>query len=116
MRVLAYLFLMADRYPPFTLADDPGYPVRLRIAYPEHGVDRWRPFVHWLLAIPYLLAGSVLFSLSQVLAFFALFTILFTKEFPKGLFDMAEIGMRWYIRGQAYSLWLVTRYPPFVWG
>src|SRR5215207_10200535 len=49
-RVVAYFHLMVDAYPPFSLADDPSYPLRLDIAYPEH-VDRWRPLVQWLLAI-----------------------------------------------------------------
>src|SRR5438477_3576747 len=33
-RVSAYLFLAVDAYPPFSGADDPGYPVRLQIAPP----------------------------------------------------------------------------------
>ena len=34
-------------------SDDPDYPARLEIDYPEH-VDRWRPLVHWLLDPPVL--------------------------------------------------------------
>ena len=52
-RVVAYFHLMTDAYPPFSLADDPAYPVRLNIDYPEQ-IDNWRPLVHWLLAFPYL--------------------------------------------------------------
>ena len=50
-RVLAYYHLMTDAYPPFSLADDPAYPLRLKIDYPER-IANWRPLVHWLLAIP----------------------------------------------------------------
>ena len=32
MRVSAYMFLLTDVYPPFTLDDDPTYPVRVAVA------------------------------------------------------------------------------------
>src|SRR6185437_13544427 len=62
-RVLAYYHLMTDAYPPFSLADDPGYPLRLNVDYPER-VERWRPLVQWLLAIPYLFVAGVLYWLT----------------------------------------------------
>ena len=34
-RVYAYVFLLTDEYPPFSLEDDPNYPVRVEIDYPE---------------------------------------------------------------------------------
>lgn len=113
-RLGAYLLLISDRYPPFSLADDPDYPARLEIAYPEE-VDRWRPFVQWLLAIPFLLIASVLQNLAHLLVLFAFFTILFTKRFPRGMFDLLLVAMRWSVRGNAYAHFMVTRYPPFVW-
>ena len=58
-RVSAYVFLLTDEYPPFSLAEEPDYPVQIRIDYPEH-IDNWRPLVHWLLVIPYLFVAGVL--------------------------------------------------------
>src|SRR5213078_3883500 len=52
-RVQAYVLLTVDPYPAFTLEYDPNYPATLTIDYPEAGVDRWRPLVHWLLISPY---------------------------------------------------------------
>ena len=54
----AYVYLLTDRYPPFSLAADPSYPARFEIAYPEDGIDRWRPLVHWLLVIPYAIVAG----------------------------------------------------------
>ena len=113
-RVLSYILLMNDRYPPFTLADDPEYPAHLEIEYPEE-VDRWRPFVQWILAIPFLLIANVLQNLAHLLVIFAFFTILFTKRFPRGMFELLLVAMRWNVRGNAYAHFMVTRYPPFVW-
>jgi hypothetical protein len=115
VRVAAYLFLMVDPYPPFSLADDPNYPVRLQIEYPEGGVARWRPLVAWILAIPYLLISGIINYLAYLLIFFAFFTILFTKRFPEGMHRIALVALRWQARSNAYTYWLVTRYPPFVW-
>jgi hypothetical protein len=115
-RVNAYLNLLVDPYPPFSLEDDPNYPTRVVAEYPEDGVARWRPLVAWLLAIPYLFVAAILLYLAGVLVFFAFFTILFAKKFPKGMFDIVVVAHRWQLRGYAYSGWLVTRYPPWVWG
>jgi hypothetical protein len=115
LRVAAYFHLMTDAYPPFSLADDPGYPVRLTVDYPEH-IANWRPLVHWLLAIPYVWIAGVLYWLTGVLSIVAFFTILFTKQIPRGVFELMVPGMRWSLRGNAYSCFMTDRYPPFIWG
>lgn len=113
-RVLAYVYLMTDAYPPFSLEED-GHPASYAVDYPEDGVDRWRPLVHWLLILPYHFLAGVLASFAGLIAFLAFFTILFTKRFPEGLFDLMLSSLRWSLRANAYALWLVTRYPPFEW-
>ena len=59
-RVLFYSYwaLGTDRYPPFSLQDEPDYPARLEIAYPER-LSHWLPFVKWLLAIPHLILVGI---------------------------------------------------------
>jgi hypothetical protein len=115
LRVAAYVLLMVDPYPPFSLDDDPGYPVRFNIDYPDEGVARWRPLVHWLLVIPYAIVAYLIFYLVEILVFFAFFTILFAKTFPEGMFNICRVGFRWVARANAYEYWMVTKYPPFVW-
>lgn len=114
-RVAAYFHLMVDAYPPFSLADDPNYPVRLNIEYPER-IDNWRPLVQWILAIPYLFIGGVFYWLTGVMTIAAFFTVLFTKQIPRGVFEIMMPGLRWNIRGSAYAYFVTDRYPPFVWG
>ena len=114
-RVIAYFHLMTDAYPPFSLADDADYPLRLNIDYPEH-ISNWRPLVHWLLAIPYLFIAGVLYWLTGVLTIVAFFTVLFTKRIPRDVFELMVPGMRWNLRGNAYACFMTERYPLFVWG
>jgi hypothetical protein len=114
-RVVAYYHLMTDAYPPFTLADVPDYPLRLDVEYPER-IDRWRPLVHWLLAIPYLIIASVLYWLTGILTFVAFFCILFTKRIPREMFELMMPGLRWNLRGSAYAYFMTHRYPPFAFG
>jgi Domain of unknown function (DUF4389) len=114
-RVFVYGHLMIDAYPPFSMADDPGYPVRLHVDYPER-IANWRPLVQWLLAYPYLIVAGVLYWLTAIMAFLSFFSILFTKRIPRGMFELMVPGIRWNIRGSAYAYFMVDRYPPWVWG
>jgi hypothetical protein len=107
-RVLAYFHLMTDAYPPFSLADDPDYPVRLSIPDPGR-IDRWRALVQWLLVIPYALVAAVLYWLTGVMTFLAFFTVLFTKRIPRGLFELMVPGLRWHLRATAYSYFVTDR-------
>jgi hypothetical protein len=114
LRVTAYLLLQTDRYPPFSLADDPGYPVHLEIDYPER-VARWRPLLNWLLVIPSLFAAAIIGVFGFLAVIAAFFAILFTGRFPDGLFDTVLVAERWSARTIVYAVWMTEAYPPFVW-
>jgi hypothetical protein len=112
-RVQAYVGLLRDEYPPFSLRPPEPYPAELVIEYPEDGIDRWRPLVHWLLAIPYLFVAHLLNIVSRALLLVAFFAILFTEQFPQGLFNLVIGATRWGTRAFAYALFMVDRYPPW---
>jgi hypothetical protein len=88
------------------------HPVRLDLQAPLE-VNRWRPFVHWLLAIPHLLVAYGLNALAEVLLLISFFTILFTKKIPRGMFDVIVTAYRYQWRAFSYFLWIRTPYPPF---
>jgi uncharacterized protein DUF4389 len=114
-----------DRYPPFTLADDPAYPAHLEIEYPGH-LSRGLVLVKWwLLAIPHylvvgLFTGSGLWlgwhwggGLIGVLVLIAAVVLLFTQRYPPQIYDFV-IGMnRWVLRVAAYAGLMTDQYPPF---
>lgn len=120
-RVAYYTYgaLATDRYPPFSLGADPGYPATLDVAYPEH-LSRGLVLVKWwLLAVPhYVIVGVFLGGTSyaayeagqrvynsgggliSLIALFAGVALLFTGRYPQGLFDFL-LGMdRWGAAGR----------------
>lgn len=108
-RVQAYLNLWRDEYGPF---DDIGT-VKLDIEADEK-LNRWLPFVKWLLALPHSLIVYVLQYAFLVVLVIAWFAILFTGRYPKWAFDFGVGVNRWALRVSAYTSMLVTdRYPPF---
>ena len=120
--------LGTDRYPPFTLAAV-DYPATLDIAYPEH-LSRGLVLVKsWLLALPHLAIVGLLtggapasasdstwgsgMSLVGLLLIIAAITLLFTRRYPRGLFDFLMGIHRWTYRVIAYVALMTDEYPPF---
>jgi len=111
-RVCAYFVLLTDQYP--STVEEQS--VHLQIDYPdvERDLNRWLPLVKWLLAIPHLIVLSVLSAAAFFAVVAAWFAILFSGQYPRGLFDFVVGVGRWWLRVQAYATLLVTdRYPPF---
>ncbi len=123
-----------DRYPPFSLGDDPDYPARLSVAYPQR-LSRGLVLVKWwLLAIPhYLIVGLLVGGsfrwlddgdrvrfdpaggggLIGLLVVIAGVILMVTARYPRPLFDLI-IGLnRWVYRVVAYAALMTDVYPPF---
>ncbi|MER5262677.1 DUF4389 domain-containing protein [Actinosynnema sp. NPDC002837] len=132
-RVAYYSFgaLATDRYPPFSLGEEPDYPATLDIAYPER-LSRGLVLVKWLLALPHLVVVGIFLGGGGYLAFragewayspagglvgllvlIAGVVLLFTGRYPRGVFDFV-LGMdRWALRVAAYVGLMTDAYPPF---
>jgi len=88
------------------------YPAQLEFHGDRH-ITRWRPLVQWLLAIPHLFIASALRTLREVLTVISLFTVLFTEQIPRPLFDMIAMTYRYEWRAFSYAMFLHEDYPPF---
>jgi hypothetical protein len=111
-RVASYVALLRDEYP----STDEQQAVSLEIPYPDvpRDLNRWLPLVKWLLAIPHLIVLFFLAIGAIVAVIIAWFAILFTGNYPQGLFDYVVGVLRWGNRVSAYAFLLVTdKYPPF---
>jgi hypothetical protein len=89
-----------------------AYPVDLQLDAPLE-VARWRPLVHWLLALPHLFLASVLNNLAGVLAVVSWFIIVVTGQLPDGIARLQCMVLRYEARTYAYALWLYEPYPAF---
>ncbi len=97
-----------------TFAAAPGYPLRYEVEYPEE-MSRWLIFVKWLLAIPHFIILYALSTAINVVTLIAFFAILFTKRYPRGLFDFVVNVNRWSANVMAYLMLFRDEYPPFSW-
>ncbi|MGH2740038.1 MAG: DUF4389 domain-containing protein [Actinomycetota bacterium] len=88
------------------------YPLRLGLRA-RRNIAMWRPFVHWLLAIPQLLITYALRTLRQALLIISFFSVLFTGRIPRGLFDTIVMTFRYRWRVVSYLIWMRESYPPF---
>jgi hypothetical protein len=130
----SYSALATDRYPPFTLADDPDYPARLEVEFPQQPLSRGLVLVKWwLLALPHYLIVAVFAGgafagfnaanddqawtsgggLIGLLVLIAGVVVLFTGRYPKAIFDFVMGMNRWVFRVAAYATLMTDAYPPF---
>jgi hypothetical protein len=111
-RISAYLLFLTDLYPSTTEPQS----VILDLAYPDAKKDlnRWLPLVKWLLAFPHYVVLFFLYIGAFFATIIAWFAILFTGNYPKGLFNFVVGVNRWGLRVNAYAFLLITdRYPAF---
>jgi hypothetical protein len=88
------------------------YPVDLRLEAP-HEVARWRPLVHWLLAIPHLFVLGILQYAASALAVVSWVIILVTGSLPLGIARFQVMVLRYQTRVYSYAYWLREPYPAF---
>lgn len=108
--VYAYMFLLANPYPPFS--GSTGYPVDLSIAPPEPQ-SRVKTFFRLILAIPALIIAGVLRYLGLAVAVIGWFASLALGRMPKGLRDTGAWTLRVDQQTYAYMALLTDRYPQF---
>jgi hypothetical protein len=135
-RVAFYAFsaIGTDRYPPFTLART-DYPANFDVDYPEHLSHGLVLVKSWLLAIPQLIIVGLFtanmgywwttrnewnsgdsasgISLLGLLVLIAGFFLLFTRRYPRALFDLILGVNRWSYRVTTYVALMRDEYPPF---
>ncbi len=94
-----------------------AYPLRLE-GHLDPGLSRWQWLVKWFLAIPHFVVVSLLWVAFVVLTVVAFFAILFTRRYPRSIFEFNVGVLRWTWRVSYYATSALgtDRYPPFTLG
>lgn len=115
-RVQAYALLLTDQYPPFSLDDEPGYPVRIAIP-PRDRLNRAAVLFRVILVIPAsLLNGLVTFGGTTIVGFIAWLIALITGKLPTSLHLAYTAILRYTTRLNCYFYMLTAAYPGGLFG
>jgi ABC-type multidrug transport system fused ATPase/permease subunit len=107
-RVTAYIFLLADPFPPF--GSGGSYPIDVRID-PAQPQSRLTVFFRLLLAIPALLLTYVFRAVNQIVALLGWFYALATGRMNEGMRNISAWLLRYETQTWGYVFLLTGRYP-----
>jgi len=135
-RLTGYMYLLTDKYPPFSGREEAGYPIVLGVETPGK-LSRLTTFFRFPLVpmptftlgkgwgiqwqpgagLPMTLPHVIVLYFVNFAGFFVLFlswwAILFIGRYPRVFFDFITWWFRWGTRVYAYSYLLTDKYPPF---
>jgi hypothetical protein len=113
VRTSAWIYLQTDVWPPFSLSDDPSYPIRVNFAPAAERQSRLKAFFRILLALPILLVYTYAVAYITLLAgLVAWLTIVFRGYLPEGINDMLTYCHSLQARTLGYVAILTDDYPP----
>jgi len=112
VRFYAWAYLQTDVWPPFGIADDPSYPIRVNIAPPAPQQSRLKAFFRLFLVLPMLIVAYGVNYLHTGAAVVAWLTIVFRGYQPEGIHNMLTFVNGFYARVFAYYALLTDDYPP----
>jgi hypothetical protein len=114
-RVTAYLLLLTDEYPPFSLEVEERYPIQLAIP-PVTPLNRFAVLGRIILVIPAAVVQGVLGTGAQLFSIASWFAILFSGQMPPSIFEAERAVLRYQARVYAYFWMLTPEYPAAVLG
>lgn len=112
VRFGAWLYLQTDEWPPFGLADDPSYPIRVDVAPRAEHQSRLKALFRLILALPMLLVSYAVNYMHLWVAVIAWVTIVFRGYQPEGINTALTFVNGFYARLYGYVAFLTDEYPP----
>ncbi len=113
-RVEAYLYLMTDEYPPFSLDPDPTYPVDVTVTTGR--LNRAAVFFRVVLVVPAYVVAMTLGFGWQMLSFFFWIITLVKGRMPDSIFGASAAVIRYQTRLAGFFSMVTSVYPGGVLG
>jgi Domain of unknown function (DUF4389) len=111
-RIEAYLFLLTDRYPPFSF-DDTEYAVR-PLMPPSGRLNRWAVLFRFVIIVPAAVFLQIVrYGLTIPLLFVTWLTVLFRGQMPMALYGPYAASVRYSLRLSSYECMVTSEY---AWG
>ena len=114
IRVEAYLFLLTDQYPPFSLQPEAGYPID--VAVQTGRLNRLAVLFRYFIAIPAAIAVGMLGVGLGIFWIVTWVATLIKGEVPRALFEANAAALRFAYRLTAFFFMLTSFYPAGVMG
>jgi hypothetical protein len=112
-RVSAYISFIAEEYPPYSMDEIPSYPARFEPPpFPGEQMPR-AAALQPLTGIPAWIFAAIVGYIGELVAFVAGFMIIFTDEYPRGMYDLVVGALRTQARALVYVAMMTDQYPPF---
>jgi Domain of unknown function (DUF4389) len=112
VRFYAWAYLQTDVWPPFGIADDPSYPIRVNIAPRAESQSRPKAFFRIILILPMLIVSYAVNYVHLFAAVIAWLTIVFRGYMPEAVNSMLTFCNSFYARVYGYFALLTDDYPP----
>ena len=112
IRVSAWIYLQTDAWPPFGIADDPSYPIRVNVPPPAQRQSRLKAFFRLILALPMLIVSYAVNYLHLWLGVVAWLTIVFRGYLPEKINTAMTFANGFNTRVYGYVALLTDDYPP----
>jgi len=112
VRFYAWAYLQTDAWPPFGLAEEESYPIRVKIAPAAERQSRLKALFRIVLVLPMLIVAYAINYVHLGAAIVAWLVIVFRGYLPEGVNGMLTFVNGFYARVFGYYALLTDDYPP----
>jgi hypothetical protein len=110
IRVVAYILLAVDAYPPFDGGEHPEYPVHLTLAERKPQYSRLKVLLRVFYLLPMAILVYVLMIVLYVLVIIAWVAIVISGRLPGFIATYAQFALAWLLKFESLALLLTENY------